>query len=271
MGINLKDKTVVVTGAGSGIGRALALALTKEGANLALSDINEDALGATVTLCRQVSDSQKISQDKLDVSDRQAFFSYAEKVVQEFGEVHGVINNAGVAVMCDIEDVEFDDFEWIMGINFWGMVYGTKAFLPHLRKSSPSFVLNISSIFGIVAAAGNGTYNASKFAIRGFTEALRQELVDTDITVISVHPGGINTSIADVARLRGDYDKDDVENFKKILVHSPEFAAKTIVNGIKKQKNRVLIGYDAKLLDFFQRLMPVKYDKVIKLLAGRDS
>lgn len=266
MAFNVSGKTIVITGAGSGIGRALAIGLSKKKANLALSDINDVSLAETRRQCEQYSNGLRIETDTLDVSDKDAFHSYADKTIKAFGSVDGVINNAGVAVASNIEDVSYEDFEWIMSINFWGMVYGTKAFLPHLKIRHEAFVINISSIFGIVSAAGYGTYNASKFAIRGFTEALRQELSDTNVSVISVHPGGINTNIVDTARLGNSHDDKDLAQFKGNLVHTPEKAANVIINAIEHSKSKVLVGYDAKALDLFQRLMPVSYDVVVKKL-----
>ncbi|MDF1764152.1 MAG: SDR family NAD(P)-dependent oxidoreductase, partial [Oleibacter sp.] len=186
------NKVVVVTGAGSGIGRSLAQQLSEAGAHLALSDINEKSLHETVSL---LSGAGKVTLQALDVSDRHAFEAYAEQVQADHGAVHMIINNAGVAVSETVEELKYEDMEWIMNINFWGVVYGTKSFLPLLKMQPESAIVNISSIFGVIALPTQSAYNATKFAVRGFTESLRQELKDTSVFVTTVHPGGIKTNI----------------------------------------------------------------------------
>ncbi|MCP5161530.1 MAG: SDR family oxidoreductase [Hahellaceae bacterium] len=259
-------KIFVVTGAGSGIGRALARKLATDGARLALADINEANLNETI---REVSSkSPKVKGYKLDVSDRAAVYAFADQVAADFGGVDVVINNAGVALSETVEDMSYDDFEWLMNINFWGVVYGTKAFLPHLRKSGEAYIVNISSIFGLISLPTQAAYNAAKFAVRGFTEALRLELKGSTVTPICVHPGGIKTNIARNARFYKGMDGSDTHedasaHFEKLAHTSPEGAANTILKGIKSNNRRVLIGPDAKVVDVMQRLLPNAYDKLL--------
>ncbi len=260
---SLKDKVAVITGAGSGIGRALAIELAERGCRLALSDVNAGGLAETTALLA----NQPFTQ-MLDVSDRDAVYAHADAVKREFGTAHVVINNAGVALSQTIEDLSYEDFEWLMGINFWGVVYGTKAFLPMLRAQDDGVIVNLSSIFGIVTLPTQGAYHAAKFAVRGFTETLRQELSGTGVSAVCVHPGGIKTNIARAARFyvsaTGDSDRDKAtRDFDKLARTTPEQAARTIIEGIEKRSPRVLIGADARMLDRLQRWLPVAYPKVL--------
>lgn len=268
---SLKGKVAVVTGAGSGIGRALAQSLARRGCRLALSDINEAALKETA----QSLPAEPFLQT-FDVSKRKAVDAFAEAVKARYGTAHVVINNAGVAVSQTIENLSWEDFEWLMGINFWGVTYGTKAFLPMLLKQNEGAIVNLSSVFGIIAVPTQGAYNAAKFAVRGFTEALRHELRDTDVKAISVHPGGIKTNIAKSSRFyrdpMGETDKAAMsERFERMARTTPEQAAETIVRGIEKGRPRVLIGADAHLIDWIQRLMPVRYYSLMNALMERLS
>ncbi|MGH7805352.1 MAG: SDR family NAD(P)-dependent oxidoreductase, partial [Candidatus Binatia bacterium] len=190
------DKVAAITGASSGIGRALAVELAKEKCALALSDVNEAGLAETAELAR--AHGMKVTTARVDVSKREEVHAWADAVVREHGKVNLVVNNAGVALGATIEGVRYEDFEWIMGINFWGVVYGTKAFLPHLRASGDGHVVNVSSVFGLISMPTQGTYNAAKFAVRGVTEALREELAlsGAPVSATCVHPGGIKTNIA---------------------------------------------------------------------------
>ena len=198
---SLKDKVVVITGAGSGIGRALALDLAGKGAVLALSDVDEEGLAETVVLAEKAG--AEVRSDRLDVADRDAFAAYAESVAEQFGRVNVVINNAGVALAGDFVDLEMKDIDWIIGVNFWGVVHGTKFFLPHLIESGDGHLVNISSLFGLVSMPGQSMYNASKYAVRGMTEAIREEMLISghEVGVTAVHPGGIKTAIARNARV----------------------------------------------------------------------
>jgi len=262
-------KTVVITGAGSGIGRELAFQLAKKGAFVAVSDINEKNV-------RDTEEQIKASGGKavaavLDVSDRTAVYRYADQVQNEFGRVDVVINNAGVTVSERIDELSYDDFEWVMNINFWGVVYGTKAFLPYLKQAKEAYVVNISSLFGLVSFPTQGSYNASKFAVRGFTEALRYELEDTSVMPICVHPGGIDTNIVSNARFhQGDNGSSDhqaaIRDFSRLAKTTPKEAANCIIDGLMHKNKRVLIGHDAKLFDLMQRLMPSRYDRFVSFL-----
>ncbi len=269
---SFKNKKVVITGAGSGLGQALALRFSKEGADLALADINEASVALTVSrLDRNVG---RVFQCALDVSDREAVYQFAEDAHGALGGVDIVINNAGVALSETVEDTAYEDFEWVMNINFWGVVYGSKAFLPYLKQSNEAYVVNISSIFGLIGVPTQAAYNASKFAVRGFTEAFRQELAGTTVTPICVHPGGLKTNIAASARfykgMDGSSDRDEaMAHFDHHARTTPDKAAKTIIDGIRKHDKRVLIGYDARLIDLVQRLLPVKYDGIMKRLIGQ--
>lgn len=267
---SLQDRVAVITGAGSGIGRALAIELSAAGCSLALSDVNEAAVNE---VAKQLSDmGRPVIADRLDVADRDAFYAYAEKVHGHYGKVNIVINNAGVAVGATVEDTTYEDFEWLMGINFWGVVYGTKAFLPYLKQADAGHIVNISSIFGIISVPTQSAYNAAKFAVRGFTDALRMELEIENSTVscTTIHPGGIKTNIARNARMAGDVSKftgsskaDPREDFEKIFRTTAEDAAATIIKGIRNNKRRVLIGGDAVAVDSMQRLMPTGYQKLM--------
>ena len=265
---------VVVTGAASGIGRALAIRLAQENiAGIAIADVNEKLLAETASLIK--NPNVKITTHTLDVSDEQKFREFADNVIAQHGRATHVINNAGVALGGSVAEVSLDDMRWLMNINFWGVVYGTKIFLPILLEQKSSHIVNISSIFGIVAPPGNATYAASKFAVRGFTEALRHELHDAkNITVSVVHPGGIATNIANSAKVGADVKAskeelmEKVEKFnRQLAATTPTQAAETIVKGIKAKQTRILIGSDAKALSFFARLFPRKYFAVINFIT----
>jgi len=265
----LKDKVAVVTGAGSGIGRALAQLLAQKGCRLALADINEATLKETA----QALSAEVITQP-LDVARRDDVYAFAARVLREFGTAHVVVNNAGVAVSQTVNDLTWEDFEWLMDINFWGVAYGTKAFLPALLKQNEGTIVNVSSVFGLIGVPTQGAYNAAKFAVRGFTEALRHELKDTNVRAISVHPGGIKTNIARASRFYtdplGNTDHTSMAaRFDRLARTTPEKAAETIVRGIEKGSPRVLIGADAVLIDRIQRWMPERYNSVMNALMQR--
>lgn len=269
------DKVAAITGAGSGIGRQLAYHLVGAGAEVALSDVDEAGLGQTAARCRELG-ARRVSETRVDVADRAAVHGWADEVALAHGRVNMIFNNAGVALASTLEGTTYEDFEWIMGINFWGVVHGTKAFLPHLRASGEGHVVNISSIFGIIAVPGNGTYNATKFAVRGFTEALRQELElsGAPVSATSVHPGGIKTNIARAARMHASVAElvGDVEasraSFDKLFITEPESAARTILDAVRKNRRRVLVGPDARVIDAVQRLLPSAYQR-LSLAAAR--
>ncbi|ORI17943.1 acetoin dehydrogenase [Rhodococcus sp. 1163] len=259
------NKVAVVTGAGSGIGRALALDLAHRGARLALSDIDGEALTETVVLCEKIG-ARTVSY-QLDVSDRAAMYFHADAVISEFGRVNLVVNNAGVALGADVLDMTWDDFEWVMNIDFWGVVNGSKAFLPALIESGEGHLVNVSSVFGLMGIPGQSAYNSAKFAVRGFTEALRQEMkvARHPVGVSCVHPGGIKTNI--VANARGMADLGDhdavVRRFEQIAVTSPTRAAKVILGGVERNKPRILIGPDARLFDLIPRVVGPRYQDIL--------
>ena len=270
---SLNDKVVVITGAGSGIGRALALNIGGKGAHLALSDVNEAGLAETKALVEAAGGAKAVRTDKLDVADRAAFTAYAASVAEQFGKVNVVINNAGVALAGDVIDLEYKDMDWIIGINFWGVVHGTKEFLPHLIESGDGHVVNISSLFGLVSMPGQSLYNASKYAVRGFSEALREELLISGdkVGVTVVHPGGIKTGIARNARVSDKEDKAATAELfdKKLARMTPDKAAQIIVKAILKNQARVLVGLDAHALHQFAKLTGSRYQDVVALASKK--
>jgi short-subunit dehydrogenase len=272
--MDYRDKTAVVTGAGSGIGRALALDLAGRGARLALSDINTETLADTVEHCEQAG--AKVHSRRLDVADRPAFLAYADEVIADIGDVNLVVNNAGVALMANVEEMSWEDLDWLMGINFWGVVHGTKAFLPSLIASGDGHLVNISSVFGFVGIPTQSAYNAAKFAVRGFTEALRQEMLIAGhpVAVSCVHPGGIKTNIARDARASENREKDrdrdkDAADFARAARTTPEQAAKIILRGVDKKKARILVGPDAYVFDAVARTTGSGYQRVTAAVIKR--
>lgn len=263
---NFSNKVAAITGAGSGIGRQLALELAERGAELALSDVNEAGLAETVASCREAG-APRVSEARVDVADRAAVEAWADAVVAEHGRANLIFNNAGVALASTLEAVSYEDFEWIMNINFWGVVHGTKAFLPHLRAAGEGHIVNTSSVFGLISVPGQGTYNATKFAVRGFTEALRQELDmgGGGVSATCVHPGGIKTNIARDARFDASMDAlaggegKGKASFEKLFITEARTAAKAILRGVRRNQRRVLVGPDARVIDWMQRTLPTGY------------
>jgi NAD(P)-dependent dehydrogenase (short-subunit alcohol dehydrogenase family) len=258
-------KTAVITGAGSGIGRALAVDLAGRGARLAISDIDLATLADTAAICERAGAT--VRHYRLDVADRQAVLAHADEVVESFGTVNLVVNNAGVALMANVEDMSWEDFDWLMGINFWGVVHGTKAFLPHLISSGDGHLVNISSVFGFVGVPSQSAYNAAKFAVRGFTEALRQEMLIArhPVAVSCVHPGGIRTNIARDARASKALDVDrekQASDFARAARTTPEEAAATILRGVDRRRARILIGADAYVFDAVPRVLGARYQGI---------
>ena len=264
-------KVVVITGAGSGIGRALAVNLAGQGAKLAISDM--DTVGLAETARQVAALGAEVKSDHLDVTEREAVLAYADAVHAHFGKINQVYNNAGIAYHGEFEKSEFKDIERIMDVDFWGVVNGTKAFLPHLIASGDGHLVNISSLFGLLSMPGQTAYNSAKFAVRGFTESLRQEMLIAKhpVKVTCVHPGGIKTAIARNATAGPGEDLDTFAQFfdKKLARTSPEDAAATIVKGVRKSKARVLIGADAKFLDAWVRVVGPSYQRVVAAVAGR--
>jgi NADP-dependent 3-hydroxy acid dehydrogenase YdfG len=266
-----EGKVAVITGAGSGIGRALALHLSAKGAKLALSDIDVGGLAETVRQTEALGATVKA--DRLNVAEREAVLAYADAVVTHFGKVNQVYNNAGIAFNGDVEKSEFKDIERVMDVDFWGVVNGTKAFLPHVIASGDGHIVNISSLFGLIAVPGQSAYNAAKFAVRGFTEALRQEMLVAKhpVKVTCVHPGGIKTAVARNATVADGQDAQSFAEFfdKYMAIHSPEMAAATIIGAVVKGRARVVIGWEAKALDVLARAIGPAYQRVIALAVSK--
>ncbi|MCW7537918.1 SDR family oxidoreductase [Aquabacterium sp. A7-Y] len=269
---SFQNKVAAITGAASGMGRELAIELAARGCHLALCDLNETGLQETVRLAARPG--VHMTAARLDVGDRAAVYAWADSVAAEHGRVNLIFNNAGVAVASQLEQVDREDFEWIMGINFWGVVWGTQAFLPHLRASGEGHVVNTSSVFGLVAVPGQGPYNASKFAVRAYTEALRMELAlaGAPVSATCVHPGGIRTHIArdsriapNVQQLTGLPPEESRQRFDRLLnTTSARSAALQILKAVQRNRRRVLIGPDAKLLDLLVRVLASGYQPLLE-------
>jgi len=261
----LSEGVAVVTGAGSGIGRALAQQLAKAGSALALADINEAGLAETVASFS--SKSSQVTTHILDVSDEAAVQAFADDVNQRHGRVTLLINNAGVALYGTFQEISLSDFRWLMGINFWGTVYGVNCFLPILKQQPRAHIVNLSSVYGMIGPVGQAAYCSSKFAVRGFTECLRHELEGTSVGVSCVHPGGIRTPIARHAKLGANtpqsQKEENVALFERVAATSPEAAAARILEGVERREPRILIGKDARQIDIVQRLRPATYWKTI--------
>lgn len=266
---SFNNKVAAITGAGSGIGQAIALNLASQGCHLALSDISEEGLVATTALLANTA--VKVTTNKLDVADRDAVYAWADQVVADHGKVNMIFNNAGVALSGTVQSLSLDDYEWIININLWGVIYGTKAFLPHLKASGDGHITNISSIFGIASQPLMSGYNATKFAVRGFTESLRQDLDFTGscVSATSVHPGGIKTNVAKSARQSssvgdalGMTAEEASSSFEKGFITSPAKAASTILKAVNRNKRRVLIGPDAHFYDLLVRFLPTAYQGI---------
>lgn len=258
------DKIIALTGAASGIGRALAKALAARGARLALAD--RDAHGLAQT--RQALGNAHVTETVLDVSDRAAMTAWAEASQAAFGAVHGLISNAG-ATFSDRADIQDpDQVRWLMDVNFFGTVYGVSAFLPAIQAAGDGLIVNLSSIFGIIGYPGQSAYCASKFAVRGYTETLRMDLADTKVQIVSVHPGGVKTNIIRNARYHRGADGQDGTDalaalFDRNAPTSAERAAEIILAGVEAGRTRILVGPDAKRMDLIQRLFPVRYGRIL--------
>lgn len=269
-----KESVVVITGAASGIGRALAIRLARENiSGIAVSDVDADGLAETEKL---IGDSSlKITTHRVNVADENEMREFAESVIENHNRATHVINNAGVALGGLVEDVSLEDMRWLLDINFWGVVYGTKFFLPFLQKEKSAHIVNFSSLYGLIAPPGQATYCASKFAVRGFTESLRHELEGTNVSVSVVHPGGVKTNIANSAKIGANVkisEKELAERREKMNKNlsrtTPEQAAEIIVKGIKKRSPRILIGVDARLLSVINRIFPRRYFSLINFISG---
>ncbi|MFL9871912.1 SDR family NAD(P)-dependent oxidoreductase [Paraburkholderia megapolitana] len=268
---SFKGKVAALTGAGSGMGRSLAVELARRGCDLALSDINEAGLAETLKACATYG--VHVTTQRLDVADRAAVFAWAARSAQTHGRINLIFNNAGVALAAPAETAKIEDFEWIMGINFWGVVHGTQAFLPYLRASGEGHVINTSSLFGLIAMPTQSTYNASKFAVRGYTEALRMELEleGAPVSATCVHPGGVATNIATASRVDDSIKKltgQDADAHRRqanrlINATQPDDAARQILAGVERNARRVLIGQDARRVDLIARVLGSAYQRYV--------
>jgi NAD(P)-dependent dehydrogenase (short-subunit alcohol dehydrogenase family) len=265
----LKNKVAAITGAASGIGRALALNLAAEGCHVAISDVDEAGLRETADSAQ--SFQVRVTTHRVDVADCEQVRCYAAEVMKAHGSVHLVINNAGVSVVETLEDVSYEDFEWLMRINLWGVVYGCKEFLPFLKRQLSAHIVNISSLNGILTSPNIGPYCTAKFAVRGFTETLAQELSNTKVKVSCVFPGGIRTNFSKNAKFYKSADPtlgrdETIALFDRVIASTTaDEAARIIIAGIKKEKPRIMVGLDACVLDWLKRLFPVGFQK----LTGR--
>jgi butyryl-CoA dehydrogenase len=280
------DKVAAITGAGSGIGRGLALELAAQGCHLALSDVDDAGLAETVAMVEQIAAGRggvragvKVSSARVDVVDREAVEAWAAATVDEFGRVNLIFNNAGVALSANVSVMTYESFRWLMDINFWGVVHGTLAFLPHLRASGDGHVVNISSVFGLLGIPTQSAYNSAKFAVRGFTDALRTELdiEQCGVSATTIHPGGIRTNIARNARFEFAEHEEAVDaeqvavDFEKLTRTTPEKAARLILGAVRKNKRRALIGPDAHLFDAAARISPRASQWALGKVVARSS
>jgi len=259
----ITNKVGFVTGAASGIGRALAVKLAEKGARcVVITDVNEEGLEETAALVR--AKQVNVIARKLDVADREGFEGLVQETIDTQGGVDLIFNNAGVTVTNTTNDMSYEDFEWLMNINFWGVVHGTKSVLPHMLEKGEGHIVNVSSIFGFIGVPTQSTYCAAKFAVRGFTESLVHELEGSGVHSTTVHPGGIKTNIARNARHRlaeaqGADPDEFVQNFDKLARTTPDEAAEVILKGVRKNKKRVFIGIDAHIISRFVRWFPSLY------------
>ncbi len=267
------ESIAVVTGAASGIGRALAVRLAQaQIAGVAIADMNAEGLHETARMVADTNADVRVSTHVVNVAKLDEMQAFVAAVVAQHERVTHLINNAGVSLFGTVEEVSLEDLHWLMDINFWGTVYGVKLFLPILRAQTSAHIVNVSSVFGLIAPPGNAAYSASKFAVRGFTEALRHELQGTNIAVSCVHPGGVATNIARGGRIGAQADaaaKDVLVNYHaKVSRTTPEQAAATIVRGIKRRTQRILVGMDARIIDVVHRTAPINYMSVMNRLSG---
>lgn len=262
-----KQKVVVITGAGSGIGRALAVQFAEAGARLALSDISAAGLNETL---KRLPPGTEARSYQLDASDRAAVFAHADQVQRDFGTAHYVVNNAGATVVGTVVNTSIDEYEWQLNLNMYGVLYGTKAFLPMMLAQREGCIVNISSVFGLLAYPAQSAYNMSKFAVRGLTECLWQELEGSGVRAVCVHPGGIKTNIERAGRRvaqAGPQEEAFAGQAEKMLVTPPEHCAADIIAGLRKGRRRILTGHLSRRIFWLTRLLPNHYPAILKLLG----
>ena len=262
-----KNKVAAITGAGSGMGRALAVALASKGCHVAISDVDTNGLDETQAQINSGS-SVTVTSHELDVADKDQVEQFAADVVSEHGRVNMVFNNAGVSLTDTVEHMNYDDFKWLMDINFWGVIYGSKAFLPYFNDVDEAHIINTSSIFGVIAVPSQSAYNASKFAVRGFTYAMRQELIETNVGVSCVQPGGVKTNIVKSSRYvapdnSAPTKEEFTTRFEEMANLSSEQAAEQILRGVLANKAQILVGRDAKTAAVIERVAPTGYLKLL--------
>lgn len=268
------DKVAAITGAGSGMGRALAHSLASQGCHVALSDVNQVTLDETAAGI--TNSAVKVTTHLVNVAQRADVEQFAADVVEQHGRVNMVFNNAGVSVTDTAEHMSYADFEWLMNINFWGVVYGTKSFLPYLHQVDDAHVINTSSIFGNIAVPTQSAYNASKFAVKGFTFALSQELADTHINVSCVQPGGVKTNIVKESRYvpsdnSAPTQAEFIARFEELAGLTPDQAAEQILRGVRKNRKQILVGRDARIAALLERVLPVRYMRLIGSVMSADE
>jgi NAD(P)-dependent dehydrogenase (short-subunit alcohol dehydrogenase family) len=277
---NFAGRVAVITGAGSGMGRALALALAERGAHLAIADVDRSGLAGTAEQVtervRSSGSPRRCTIHPVDVADREAVSQFAADVMAQHGAVHLVFNNAGVSVTGEVRRLDYADMHWLMDINFWGVVHGCKAFLPHLLEADAGHIVNTASVFGLMSVPGQSLYNASKFAVKGFTDALHQELADTHVRVSCVLPGGVKTNIVRTSRyVPSDNEapgREELEaRFEQLARRTPAQAAEEILRGVECDKARILVGRDARFISALVRLLPVRYMRLMKWAMERDE
>ncbi|MGA1758052.1 MAG: SDR family NAD(P)-dependent oxidoreductase [Pseudomonadales bacterium] len=269
---NFAGKTAVITGAGSGMGRYLAVLLAKAGANVAICDINQDTLNATATMVKQYNVG--LSTHILDMGDMDQIETLPEAVIAQHGSVDLLFNNAGVTVGSTFDGMSERDWDWVMNINLNGVVKSSRVFLPYLKDRPEAVLVNTSSIFGMIAVAGQSVYHATKFGVRGFTESLAKEFKGTNLQVHCVHPGHVGTNILANSRFNTDqpgrfgedFNKDEMAEMFRTKGMHPSRAASIILNGVRGNKRRIFVGLDAKLMDLAQRLTPMHYEWLLPLI-----
>lgn len=273
----VSSKLIAITGAASGMGRSLALECVRRGADVAIVDVDEKGVEATAATARASRLGAKVDARKLDCGKRDEIYAWADHVRTKLGGADAIVNNAGVSLSASVEKMTDADFQWLFDINFWGVVHGCRAFLPQLREKPDAHVVNLSSVFGFIGVPTQSAYCAAKFAVRGFSESLRQELAGSSVHVSCVHPGGIKTDIVKRGRHHEDAlgNKPDhevaVREFERAARTTADEAARVILRGMLRDDPRILIGTDARVIDTMARLAPRGYDAIVRRATQRAA